>query len=592
MLKEEQINCIIDCRVSDSQQLTGGSLKNQEDLGRRLAEKNGWQVLDVFRKPHSATTTERDDMDEIFEYIEANKNTTPVHRYIFKSTDRFTRAGYSEYERMKKRFESAGVQIVDTTGIIQPKKNTLEHLGDFKYPWSYYSPSEAAEMAAAQGAKQEGREILQRLIGAEIRLTQEGYSVRAASDGFINEKILVAGKKKIIEVPDPKRAGYFIEMFSLRALGTYSDEEIVEKVNAIGYRSKTKNKWGKRHEKIIGHTGGLKLTVKQLQKVISRPSYAGIICEKWTHNLPVKAQYDGLVSIETFNKANRGKVYIDYKSHNDIQVSYNSNPEKNVKKRMKDNPLFPYKWAVLCPSCKKPFLGSAPSGKSKKGFPTYHCARKHAYIGISKKIFDENVEKLIGSLRFDPDYLNSLEATFLNKYREREKEILNNSADINSSIAELQAEQAAKIQAIVASTSPVVKKKLDEEVEALEVQIKQSKGLRNKLEVTEDDIKSFMADVKKVMEHPSEMLLDSTNPRIQRALFGLVFEETPTYDEIVNGTPRLTWIFKLSTDFVADKSLLVASRGIGWNTLENTVLQWKKVFEMVNSARSYAEISQ
>ena len=65
-----------------------------------------------------------------------------------------------------------------------------------------------------------------------------------------------------------------------------------------------------------------------------------------------------------------------------------------------------------------------------------------------------------------------------------------------------------------------------------------------------------------MMEHPAELLLNAENPMAQRALFGLVFEETPTYEEILNGTPKLTWIFKLSILYLGEKSQLVAHPGI------------------------------
>lgn len=44
-----------------------------------------------------------------------------------------------------------------------------------------------------------------------------------------------------------------------------------------------------------------------LQLYVKNPLYAGIICEKWTKNIPIKAQFKGLVSIELWNKANRGE---------------------------------------------------------------------------------------------------------------------------------------------------------------------------------------------------------------------------------------------------------------------------------------------
>ena len=91
MSVNEQINCIIDCRVSDPVQLKGGSLDNQETLGRLYAKNNGWNVVRVFRKPHSGATTERSDIEEIIQFIKHSE--FKIHFFIFKSIDRFTRAG-------------------------------------------------------------------------------------------------------------------------------------------------------------------------------------------------------------------------------------------------------------------------------------------------------------------------------------------------------------------------------------------------------------------------------------------------------------------------------------------------------------------
>ena len=71
------------------------------------------------------------------------------------------------------------------------------------------------------------------------------------------------------------------------------------------------------------------------------------------------------------------------------------------------------------------------------------------------------------------------------------------------------------------------------------------------------------------MGQPSEMLLNPTttgNPRAQQALFGLVFEEIPNYQEIVNGTARLTWIFKLSSEFAGSKKTCGVPIGIRTRT--------------------------
>ena len=45
-------------------------------------------------------------------------------------------------------------------------------------------------------------------------------------------------------------------------------------------------------------------------------------------------------------------------------------------------------------------------------------------------------------------------------------------------------------------------------------------------------------------------------------VFSLFFDELPTYSEIISGTPKLAFVFKLSDDFKKDKSSIVTPPGI------------------------------
>jgi len=571
-------NCVIDCRISSTKQQTGGSLADQERVCRNFTERMGWNVLRVFSKVYSGRDEERADFEDILAYIKKTQEKgISVDYYVPKSIDRMTRDGTVTFEEMKGRLTHMGVQLADAYGVIQPEQNTLAHLG-FEFDWSKRSPTATAQIMEAQRAKDEVTDILTRMIGAEIQLVKEGYKVRPPTDGFINEHIMVDGKKKVIESPDPKRAMYFIEIFKLRSLEN-SDSEIVSRINAMGYRSKLRNIWNKDHSKVVGRRGGIPLTIKQLQKIIQKPIYAGYKCEKWTNNLLLKAKYNGLVPVELFNKANRGKVYIQENSDGSAELLTNFDPNR-TKRRLKNNPLFPYKF-IRC-HCGKPHLGSSPTGKSGNKFPTYHCARKHSFVGIPKKEFEENIEKYVKSLKFNPDYINSLEITFLNKFREREKEIVQSSATIHLSISELKAEQATKIQAIVNTNSDIVRKKLEQEVEELETKIKEARRESLKVQINENDIKAFIKEAKKVMEHPSELLLDSVNINSKEALFGLVFEEIPTYHQIISRTPKLHWIFNASLDSIDTQTHAVSPLYLEWNTFENMVLKWNQVFSSLD----------
>ena len=45
-----------------------------------------------------------------------------------------------------------------------------------------------------------------------------------------------------------------------------------------------------------------------------------------------------------------------------------------------------------------------------------------------------------------------------------------------------------------------------------------------------------------------------------------IFDELPTYADILNGTPKLSLPYKLSDEFRANKSLSVRSPYLEWNT--------------------------
>jgi site-specific DNA recombinase len=547
----------------------------QEAICNNIASDKGWTLA---HKPWKESFSGRKNRRPMFEEILAflDKNPGEVSHYIFRSIDRFTRGGSFAYETMKRALAARGVEMVDSYGIIQPTKNTLEDLG-FEYEWSKSSPSEIAEVVVASSAKQEVTNILTRLIGQEIRLTQRGYKMRAPQDGYLNEKVYVEGKKRTIQVPDPERARFFVEMFALRASGQLTDKEIVAQINAMGYRSKIHNRWDSAHERIIAKTGGKPLTVKRFQEIIKRPIYCGIVYEKWTRWQPIKAQYDGLVSIATFNAANRGKVFVNVNENGGLEMLYDYQPLRVAHRRTRNNPLFPFKNVVLCPLCKKPLVGSSPKGRSGQRFPTYHCSRNHKYFGIKKSVLEANMKLFIRSLHFHPEVVRNLDGIVLHRYHDRQSNILNAAAAIGRTVADLEAQKAQTVQAFKLATSDLMRQELEKEAEELKGKIEVARSQRNRLEVTEDDLEGFVRDVKNVMEHPSILLEDPINIRQQQALYSLVFEEFPTYDEIVNGTAKLSWIFYVSSESTTPESALVHLRGLEWNTIESTIVRWREV---------------
>jgi DNA invertase Pin-like site-specific DNA recombinase len=569
--------CIVHCRVSSTKQSQEGeSLAVQAGICVNIATSHGWPLAHKpWLESFSGRKNNRPIFEEVLDFIDAHPGM--VRRYLFRSIDRFTRGGTYTYETMKRELSKRGVEMVDSYGIIQPSTNTLKDL-DIEYDWSKYYPSEITESVMATTAKQEVTHILTRMIGQSIRNTRQGYRSRRPADGYKNEKVFVDGKKKVIQVPNSERAKFYVAMFELRAQGQLTDPQIVERLNAMGFRSEIQNRYNKEHTKIIGNIGGKPLNVKQFQRIIQNTIYAGVLCEKWTKYLPIKAQYPGLVSIEAYNRANRGNPAIMQGEDDTLYMVRGES--KTGSHRSRNNPLFPFKF-FLCPFCNKPFTASATRGKLGKKHPTYHCSRNHKYYGVTKKNFEDAVTAYTNSLEFNPDVLNGLEVSFLNKYRHREKEIVRASGNINIHVGELKLQQASKLEAFEATKSAVVREKLEQDIDALEEKIKKSRKERSKIEITEADIKLFIAHAKYIMEHPAEILLKQRDIRVQRELFGLVFEKMPTYAEIVSGTPKLSFVFNLSSTFAPNKNQLVSPVYLDWNTLETMVLKWKNVFAMI-----------
>ncbi len=570
------INCIILCRVSTPRQTQGESLDTQEQIGRHIAANNNWNVVRVWREPYSARKDDRPTINEILAYVRSSRKTNPVHKFIFRDIDRFTRAGAVLYRQLKETFATEGVDLVDSYGLIQPTINTLQHLG-IEYSWSRYSPSEMAETMKADLSKDEVRTILTRIIGTEIQLRRQGYQIANPLDGFVNQKIIVDGKKRVIQAANPERARFYVAMYELRASGRWSDPEIVAKLNAMGYRTLERQHWDKSHTRVIGVRGGKPLTVKQLHQSIRHTEYCGVICEKWTSHQPIRAKYPGLVSIDTFNRANRGKVYIKESVDGNLQILYNYLPERIVRAYRREHPLFPFKF-LRCHLCGSPLKASCPRGKSGRCFPTYHCARGHEYWGVSKAVLEAAVAAYVERLRAVRDFAPHFEHLVFERYHERQQEAAAVAASVRRTIEDLKAEKQQAVAAFVEARGAVMRQELEQRIEKLEHELKGIDGPSGEEQVTEAEVRRFLDFASTTIEHPEEMLLVSENPTRQRALFGAVFEEVPTYVELKNGTPKLGLTFELSEMYKRDKSFAVHNKRLRWNTIVEEIRRWLDVF--------------
>jgi hypothetical protein len=193
------------------------------------------------------------------------------------------------YGLNKKELDVANVRLIDNYGVISHNLiNTLDHL-DIEYKWSKYSPSQKSEYLEAERAKDELRDILTRMIGAEVRYTRLGYWMRQSPLGFDSQKIETKHGKRSILVPHPKESVFIKRLFELRALGVMSDKEIIDDLNLRGFQTRIHYVRSKHDRtKVVDKRGGNKLDKDAMYLLLRNPIYAGIIKEKWTDNKPVR----------------------------------------------------------------------------------------------------------------------------------------------------------------------------------------------------------------------------------------------------------------------------------------------------------------
>ena len=545
-------NGLLAVRVSTpGQGIDGDSPDAQIEQGERFAPLHNINLVKTLTYLESASQAIQ-PMQNVVDYAINPKNGIEV--VIVKSIDRFTRGGSTVYDQLKMQLEPFNVDLIDIYGVISNTKvNTLEHLGQ-QYNWSVFSPSRKSELLEAERAKDEVRDILSRMIGAQIRYARLGYWVRASIYGFKNAKRETSNGKRGVLKEHPKEASFVKKMFELRCKGTLDDQGIVDEVNRLGYISRTNLVRGKvDRTKVVAEKGGKPLTLKVLWRIIQNPIYAGINPEKWTQDKPVKCKFNGLVSIETFNKANRGKVIIG-EENGEVFIKRRQPPEYLLKKGVK-NAEFPYKRFVMCPHCTKPLYGSSSRGKLGKYFPAYHCSGRGHYYRVPKKEFDDTIARFVDQVRVTPERIEELNEIILAEWEKRQQMIHGDEQTIDHRIAALKIEGRLTMDKIKFLSSETAIKYMEEDLLKIEKQIVTLEEEKER-KVQKQPIKMevVMAYIKYFLEHLEYLLLQQIDSLSRANYFGVLFDKLPTYQEIVFGTQDLSKITGLNEVFVLANS--------------------------------------
>lgn len=563
MRQQANRNAVAAIRVSTTKQgRDGDSPEAQKEQIERFAQNKGITIKKFFVFMESASK-EQQPMQEAIDYCKNKENN--VDLFIIKSIDRFTRGGSLSYDLLKTQLDRCGITLIDTYGVIsQEQVNTLEHLGH-SYKWSTYSPSRKSEMLEAERSKDEVRDILSRVIGAEIRYTKMGYYMRRPPYGFMSEKVETQHGKRTILKPHTEESKFIIKLFELRASRQFTDKEIATKLNDMGYRGRTQYRRSKTdRNRIIGKTEGTLLDDKKVWRIVRNPIYTGIIVEKWTKYQPVKAMFDGLVSVELFNRANKGKRTIIEMPGNKIAITDNV-ATRNATPQGTRNNDFAFKHYVMCPQCNKPLSGSTSRGKTGKYYSYYHCDKRGHKFRVSKEDLETKIYSFIDGMAFSEERIDKVFAIVRKKYEQHIATYEAQTTALNGQSTTLEA-KARELTRSFATIAPSAQKYVNEELEDIDIQIKRLALERTNMESKKPmDIDKVLSRIKKFSENIGQAIAQQSNDIKKAQLFGLLFKTLPTYNDLTfrnRKTPLFTGVHPVFNLLATDNLHLVTPRGI------------------------------
>lgn len=537
---------------SDKQGLDGDSPEAQREQGEAYAKAHNIVITETIILLESASH-EVQPMQKVIDVCKDKSKGFQV--VLIKSIDRFTRGGGDYYSPLKRQLTRLGIALEDMYGVIGKQQiNTLEHTG-FTYYWSEFNPTQKSEYLEAERAKDEMRDIMSRMIGAEIRYTQLGYWMRRPHYGFRSVKIDTKNGKRTILKPDKNEAKFIIKLFEMRAAHVYTNQQIADELNSMGFRSRVtivRDKYDR--TKIKRQIGGRKMTAKMIDQYTSKLVYCGIIKEKWTYDKPVKAQFDGLVSVDLFNEANRGRVFVEVDNRDNITIKRKAVPN-HLKNKQVYNPDYPYKQVVACPKCGKALSGSATRGKLGKHYPAYHCSRDGHYFRVPKPEFDKTIEGFVRAITIKPEYIDDVIAAIAELWRERQTRQIDANRQHLEHRDSLQSQIKATVDRMRIVTSETALKYLEEDIVSVEkelAELDEEIARQPNLQAEFDQVLQY---AKYILEHLSELLLDLCNPLRKAAFFGAIFNKLPTYEQINFGThknsppPEVNELFQIRTEY-------------------------------------------
>lgn len=345
---------VIYCRVSTKEQVDeGNSLNTQEKMCREYAQKNGYEIVQLYiEQGESAKTANRTELQKLLIYCSDKKN--GITAVIIYKLDRLSR-NTDDYSQLRLLLKRYGVEI----------KSTSEFFGNT--PQGKFMENMFANVAQFDNDVR-----AERCAGGMRDAMREGRYVWMAPIGYDN--VRVGGKATIAS--NPIMGPFIKEAFEMIAKNIHPTEDVRKIMATRG----------------LFLRNGRPISKQYFYKMLKNRVYIGMI-EKFGESH--KGLFEPILDIETFNQVQRvlkqrGKKMSQYKL---------------------DSEDFPLRRFIISPEGRK-LTGSWCQGRSKK-YPFYRFGVKGS--NYNRDEFEKGFIKFMDRFQLDKRLISKLKTKLKEK---------------------------------------------------------------------------------------------------------------------------------------------------------------------------------
>ncbi len=293
-----------------------------------------------------------------------------------------------------------------------------------------------------------------------------------------------------------------------------------------------------------------------MQELIKKPVYAWVKKSKWTWYEAIKTPYDWLVSIETWNKANRWKIKIIEREDWEVQIVYKKKDKEDINpiidKRKDYNSDYPYTKVLKCPICWWTLTWNRAKSRNWSYHFYYQCVWKkwvkHKTYSIKKAEVNEYIEKFFASINIEDSILGLFKEISKEVYNERKSEISGDKELYIEKIKWLKKLKEKIIDNIEKLIDfPILLKAKNEELENIEKEVKDLKSKCNNIKEN-INLKDFQKYSINVIKHLDKLVLQKEKPDIINLAFDTVFNTRIVFEKIESQTTYKEWLLALQSN--------------------------------------------